>query len=91
VPVEVHAGKKPRHKLAIEPAEAEVLRTMYRLYVTGSGTLKVAETLNALGFRTRKGNLWDKGAVIQTLQQSAAGGIVRWGVHHRGKLQPPDR
>ena len=44
-----------------------------------------------LGFRTRKGNLWDKGAVIQTLQQSAAGGIVRWGVHHHGKLQPPDK
>jgi site-specific DNA recombinase len=91
VPVEVRAGTKPRHKLAIEPAEAEVLRTLCRLYVAGSGALKVAEQLNVLGFRTRKGNLWDKGAVIQTLQQSAAGGIVRWGVHHHGKLQPPDK
>jgi DNA invertase Pin-like site-specific DNA recombinase len=91
VPVEMRAGKKPRYKLPIEPAEAELLRTMYRLCVTGSGALTVAEALNALGFRTRKGNLWDKGAVIQTLQQSAAGGVVRWGVHHRGKLQPPDK
>jgi site-specific DNA recombinase len=90
-PVEVRAGNNPRYKLAVEPREAEILRTMYRLYVTGSGALKVAEALNALGFRTRKGNLWDKGAVIQSLQQSAAVGIVRWGVHHRGKLQPPDR
>ena len=88
VPVEVREGRKPRYKLAIDPAEAKILRTMYRLYITGSGALKVAEALNALGFRTRKGNLWDKGAVIQTLQQSAAGGVVRWGVHHRGKLQP---
>ncbi len=90
VPVEVHAGKKPRHKLAVEPREAEILRTMYRLYITGSGALEVAEALNALGFRTRRGNLWDKGAVMQTLQESAAGGVVQWGVHHRGKLQPPD-
>jgi hypothetical protein len=29
--------------------------------------------------------------VIQTLQQSAAGGVVRWGVHHRGQLQPPGK
>jgi DNA invertase Pin-like site-specific DNA recombinase len=91
VPVEVRTGRKPRYNLAIEPAEAEILRTLYRLYITGRGALKVAESLNALGFRTRKGNLWDKGAVIQTLQQSAAGGVVRWGVHHRGKLQPPDK
>lgn len=33
VPVEVQAGKKPRYRLAIEPAEAEILRTMYRLYL----------------------------------------------------------
>ncbi|MBZ4419076.1 recombinase family protein [Myxococcus sp. RHSTA-1-4] len=42
-----------------------------------------------IGFRTRKGNLWDKGAVIQTLRQSAAGGVVRWGVRHHGNLRPP--
>jgi hypothetical protein len=71
--------------------EAEILRTMYRPYITGRGALKVAEALNALGFPTRKGNLWDKGAVIQTLQQSAAGGGVRWGVHDGGKLQTPDQ
>jgi site-specific DNA recombinase len=91
VPAEAHAGKKPRYHLAVQPDEAAILRTMYRRYITGSGALKVAESLNALGFRTRKGNLWDKGAVIQTLQQSAAGGVVRWGVHHRGKLQPAEK
>ena len=91
VPAETHAGKKLRYHLAVQPDEAAILRTMYRLYITGSGALKVAESLNALGFRTRKGNLWDKGAVIQTLRQSAAGGVVRWGVHHRGKLQSADK
>lgn len=89
VPVEAQAGKTPRYKLAIEPSEAEVLRTMYQLSISGSGALKVAEALNARGFRTRKGNLWEKGAVLQTLRQSAAGGVVRWGVHHHGKMQPP--
>ena len=79
VPVEAHAGNKPRYRLAGQPDEAAILRTMYRLYITGSAGLKVAESLNALGFRTRKGNLWDKSAVIQTLQQSAAGGVERWG------------
>lgn len=29
--------------------------------------------------------------MIQTLQQSAAGGVVKWGVHHRGKLQPAEK
>ncbi len=89
VPVEVRAGRKPRYKLAVLPSEAEIFRTMYRLYIAGSGAMKVAEALNELGFRTRKGNLWDKGVVIQTLRQSAAGGVVRWGVRHHGKLRPP--
>lgn len=91
VPSFLGAGRKPRHKLSVEPREAEILRTMYRLYVTGSGATKVAEALNASGLRTRNGNLWDKGAVIQTLGQSAAAGVVRWGVRHHGKLQPPDK
>ncbi|MCL2726081.1 MAG: recombinase family protein [Polyangiaceae bacterium] len=89
VPVEVRAGAKPRFKLEILPSERAVLCEMYRLYITGSGALKVAEALNELGFRTRKGSLWDKGAVIQTLQQSAASGVVRWGVRYRGKIRPP--
>jgi site-specific DNA recombinase len=55
VAVEVRAGRKPRYKLAVLPSEAEILRTMYRLYITGSGAMKVAEALNELGFRTRKG------------------------------------
>lgn len=91
VPVYVHDGQKPRYRLEIEPREAEILRTMYRLYITGSGALKVAETLNTLGLRTRKGSPWDKGAVIQTLRQSAAGGVVRWGVRHHDKLQPKEK
>lgn len=89
VAVEVRAGRNPRYKLAVLPSEAEILRTMYRLYITGSGAMKVAEALNELGFRTRTGNLWDKGAVIQTLRQSAAGGVVQWGVRHHGQLRPP--
>jgi DNA invertase Pin-like site-specific DNA recombinase len=48
VPVEVRTGKKPRYKLAVQPDEAAILRAMYRLYITGSGALKVAEALNAL-------------------------------------------
>lgn len=51
VAVEVHAGKKPRYHLAVQPDEAAILRTMYRLYITGSSALKVAEALNALGER----------------------------------------
>lgn len=60
-------------------------------YPKATSLWRCEPSCNALGFRTRKGNLWDKGAVIQTLQQSAAGGVVRWGVHHRGRLQPPDK
>ncbi len=90
VPVEVRAGKKPRHKLAVQPDEAKFLRTMYRLYITGKrwaegcGGAQQARLPHAGGepLGQRRGDP-DPPAV--------GGGWGRAvGVHYHGKLRPPN-
>jgi DNA invertase Pin-like site-specific DNA recombinase len=87
VPIEVRPGVI-RHRLEVVPDEATTLREMYRLYVIESGAKSVARALNQRGHRTRAGALWDKGAVMQTLSQTAASGVVQWGRHRRKTNRP---
>ena len=57
VPVELRPGVI-RHKLVIDPAEAEIVRELFRLYVTECGAKGVAAALNQRGYRIRSGALW---------------------------------
>jgi site-specific DNA recombinase len=88
VPVEVRPDVV-RHRLENEPSEAETVREIYRLYITESGAKAAARTLNQRGCRTRSGALWDKGKVMQLLDQTAASGSVRWGRRHHGASRAP--
>ncbi|MEY4513990.1 MAG: hypothetical protein RLZZ450_6112, partial [Pseudomonadota bacterium] len=88
VPVEVRPDVV-RHRLEIEPSEAATVREIYRLYITESGAKTAAHVLNQRGCRTRSGALWDKGKVMQLLDQTAASGSVRWGRRHHGASRAP--
>ena len=45
-------------KYEIVPEEAETVKRIFDLYLSGMGKLKIAKTLNAEGKRTRENNLW---------------------------------
>jgi DNA invertase Pin-like site-specific DNA recombinase len=69
-------GQKIKKKLAIDEAEAETVRLMFKLYLEGdgvSGPLGVKETtkwLNSHGYRTRRGATFGVGPVHRILSDA---------------------
>ena len=77
--------------LRIVPEEAEHVRLMYSLFAYGReiekdgqtvhepmGAAKVADVLNELGSRTRKGNPWTTSAVRVLIHNPLYCGLVQW-------------
>ena len=57
--------------LVIEPGEAEIVRRIFREYLSGKGVVSIANGLNADGIVTRYGNQWHKRSVTCVLQNYA--------------------
>ncbi len=57
--------------LVIEPQEAEIVRRIFREYLSGKGVVTIANRLNADGIVTRYGNQWHKRSVTCVLQNYA--------------------
>lgn len=53
--------------LVIEPQEAEIVRRIFREYLSGKGVVTIANRLNADGLVTRYGNQWHKRSVTCVL------------------------
>ena len=53
--------------LVIEPQEAEIVRRIFREYLSGKGVVTIANGLNADGIVTRYGNQWHKRSVTCVL------------------------
>ena len=68
-----------RHVLEPNEDEAEVVRDIYRLYVTHGGAKAVARTLHQRGLRYRTGIAWNKNLVLDVLDEEAVIGTYRWG------------
>jgi site-specific DNA recombinase len=77
-------GARVKKKLAIDPVEAELVRTMFKLFlegINGSGPLgvkKIVEWLNTHGYRTRLGSRWGVGRVHAMLSNPVYGGRLRF-------------
>jgi site-specific DNA recombinase len=77
-------GDKIKKQLAIEPAEAEIVRCIFRLAQEGDGqsgpmgTKRIAIWLNERGYRSRKGNLFGVGTIHEILTREAYTGIRRF-------------
>lgn len=52
----------------IVPEEAEIIRRIYRLYLSGKGTETIAKTLNEEGVSTRMNGHWNQNAVSRILK-----------------------
>lgn len=57
--------------LVIEPGEAEIVRRIFREYLSGKGVISIANGLNADWIVTRYGNQWHKRSVTCVLQNYA--------------------
>ena len=86
-------GAKNKKKLEIDPAEAELVRLIFKLYSEGDGKscpLGVKETtkwLNARGYRTRRGSPFGVGSLYNILTNPCyAKGVIPFGTkNHKTK------
>lgn len=63
-------------KLVIEPAEAEQVRTIFRLYARSSSTAQVLKELHARGIRTKRGAVFDRGYLLKFLHNRVYRGLA---------------
>ena len=72
-------GKKKCHTLEIEPAEADIVRMIFDLYVNHDmGCTKIANRLDELGVKPRVGTLWAIDTIKRMLINHHYIGKVRW-------------
>ncbi len=63
-------GNKNKHKLAIEPEEAAVIRLIFEMYQAGSGYMAITKHLNDQGYRSRTGKQWYKSVLGRILNST---------------------
>ena len=72
-------GKKKVPTLKINEPEAEVVRMIFDLYANQNlGVILIAHRLNALGKRTRIGELWTQSSILFILANEHYIGKVKW-------------
>lgn len=60
----------------IEPAEAEVVRDVYRRILRGDALTRIAADLNRQGSRPRRGQAWTHTGVLRMVSSPALGGLI---------------
>ncbi len=71
-------------KLVIEPAEAEQVRTIFRLYARSSSTAQVLKELHVRGIRTKRGAVFDRGYLLKFLHNKVYLGLAV----HKDEVHP---
>lgn len=75
----VMEGKKKCHTLKIVEEQAEVVRTVFDMYVNQNmGRVNIAKYLNDLNIKAPKGGLWKQDTIKDMLENEHYIGKVRW-------------
>ena len=70
---------------SINEIEADLVRKIYDLYDEKQSLIRVCDALNASGYRTKSGNLWQPVAVSLILKNVFYTGKYRYNVHSGGR------
>lgn len=74
----IREGKRWAHTLAINPAEAENVRLIFRMYASGSGATAICTRLNQIGSKTKNGAQWTPPTIYSMLDNPIYIGMVKW-------------
>lgn len=66
------------YKLVINNQEAEIVKTIFNMYIDGTGTQMIANHLNKIGAKPRKNDVWTSAMVRNILDRPAVNGKVTW-------------
>jgi site-specific DNA recombinase len=71
--------KTPKGNILVpHPEQAQVVKTIFDLYVGGMGSRKVAAELNRLGYPTYSGKPWEASTVLFILKNEVYNGRIQW-------------
>lgn len=78
-----------KNKLAVDRAEAELVREVFRQYLAGRGAKATAMYLNERGLLYRKLR-WSRDLVLRVISDTSAIGVYYWGKHDskRQRIRP---
>lgn len=65
-------------KYIIDPDTAPLVEMIYNDYISGMGYRTIAEKLNSMGVRTKRGGLWENRTVEYILRNPVYIGKIRW-------------
>jgi len=71
--------KGPDNRFELDPATAPVVRRIFEEYAGGRSAVDIYTDLNAEGFRTIRGNLFNKNSIRRILQNEKYVGVYEWG------------
>lgn len=74
----IKEGKKKAPTLEINPKEAEVVKTIFRMYADHNGASAICKHLNAIGIPARSAKAWKLSTIYTMLDNPVYIGMVRW-------------
>ena len=72
------------HTLEIVPEEAETVRLIYQLYISGKGAKAITTELNKRGISPRKSPCWELPSVRKILKNPVYAGLLQWHTKDNG-------
>lgn len=70
--------KRPEKRLIVNEQEARVVREIFQLYASGQGYKAIVSTINAMGYKTKKGNDFSVSTVREILLNPIYIGKIRF-------------
>ncbi|MDD2731309.1 MAG: recombinase family protein, partial [Candidatus Portnoybacteria bacterium] len=77
----------PEKKLKVIKDEADVVKLIYTMYLSGQSTTQIAGYLYNKGYKTRSGGRFHSKLVCDILKNKLYIGIIEWNRHHYDKNQ----
>ena len=74
----IKEGKKKSPTLEINPVEAEIVKTIFRMYADHKGASAICKHLNAIGIPARTAKEWKFSTIYTILDNPVYIGMVRW-------------
>lgn len=77
----------PEKKLIVVKEEADIIKLIYTMYLSGQSTTQIAGYLYNKGYKTRSGGKFHSKLVCDMLKRKLYIGIIEWNNHHYDKHQ----
>lgn len=72
------------------PEQAEIVKMIFNMYIDGAGSQLIADHLNQLGIKSRKGDSFSRNTIRFILQNKTYIGLIQWNRNKHIRKKSPD-